>query len=62
VPPREYTRIMSYEQRLSNLGIDPDLPDEEIKRRLAALSAKHREEETQALKALTLVLPSSEPS
>jgi hypothetical protein len=53
---------MSYEQRLSNLGIDPDLPDEEIKRRLAALSAKHREEETQALKALTLVLPSSEPS
>jgi hypothetical protein len=53
---------MSFDQRLSNLGIDPDLPEEEIKRRLAELSEKHAEEETEALKALNLILPSSKPS
>lgn len=62
-PPREaYTRIMSYEQRLINLGIDPELPEEEIKRRLTGLSEKHAEEETEALNALNLTLPSSRPS
>jgi hypothetical protein len=43
---------MSYEQRLSNLGIDPDLPEEEIKRRLAVLSEQHAKEEAEALKEL----------
>jgi hypothetical protein len=53
---------MSYEQRLINLGIDPELPEEEIKRRLTGLSEKHAEEETEALNALNLTLPSSRPS
>jgi hypothetical protein len=63
VPRAEgYTRIMSYEQRLSNLGIDPELPEEEIKLRLAALSEKHAEEEAEALRALNATLSSSGPS
>lgn len=56
---RAYTQIMSYEQRLSNLGIDPELPEEEIRLRLAAVLEKHAEEEAEALKALNLTLPPS---
>jgi len=50
---------MSFDQRLLNLGIDPELPEEEIKRLLAELSEKHGEEETEELEALTMKLRSS---
>jgi hypothetical protein len=39
---------MSIKQRLANLGIDSDLPEEEIARRVKALSDKYAEEEAEA--------------
>jgi len=40
---------MSFEQRLANLGISPDLPEEEIAARLEALREKFLAEEQAAL-------------
>ncbi len=39
---------MSIEQKLRNLGIDPDLPEEEIKKRLEKILEQQRVEEAKA--------------
>jgi len=43
---------MSIEQKLRNLGIDPDLPEEEIQKRLEKLMEKQRAEEAKAIEEL----------